>query len=119
MNENESDAVKVGQQGMNPSAPSGQGIGFVILATNGYFLLGLRLIKMLQHHYKGRAQLNIYLFSDRSGNNYFHDLKNIHHIPTSHDGFVTAVSSSYSILKSMSQAGDTQVSIKASIVCLP
>ena len=39
-------------------------IGIVILATNAYFVLGVRFIKKFIHHYKGDKQITFYFFSD-------------------------------------------------------
>ncbi len=80
---------------MKSADKSDQGIGFVIIATNGYLVLGLRLIKMLIHHYRGDARLNIYLFSDRSPQNYLHDMSNVHYIHAEHDDFVSATTSKF------------------------
>jgi hypothetical protein len=39
-------------------------IGIVILATNAYFVLGIRFIKKFMHHYKGDNNITFYFFSD-------------------------------------------------------
>lgn len=39
-------------------------IGIVILATNSYFVLGIRFIKKFIHHYKGEHDITFYFFSD-------------------------------------------------------
>lgn len=43
-------------------------IGIVILATNAYFILGLRFIKKYLHHYKGNSRTTFYFFSDQDPN---------------------------------------------------
>lgn len=40
-------------------------IGIVILATNAYFVLGLRFIRRFIHFYKGEANIKFYFFSDK------------------------------------------------------
>ena len=35
-------------------------IGIVILATNAYFVLGVRFIKKFMHHYKGDSKITFY-----------------------------------------------------------
>lgn len=40
-------------------------IGIVILATNAYFPLGIRLVRRWQHFYKGRAEIVFLFFSDK------------------------------------------------------
>jgi hypothetical protein len=39
-------------------------IGIVILATNSYFVLGIRFIKKFIYHYKGTHDITFYFFSD-------------------------------------------------------
>lgn len=39
-------------------------IGIVILATNAYFILGIRFMKKFMHHYKGAAEITFFFFSD-------------------------------------------------------
>jgi len=51
-------------------------IGIVILATNAYFVLGVRFIKKFMYHYKGDKQIKFYFFSDLNPKTYIQD--NIH-----------------------------------------
>ena len=37
-------------------------IGIVIIATNSYFVLGIRFIKKFMHHYKGSQKITFYFF---------------------------------------------------------
>ncbi len=39
-------------------------IGIIVVATNAYFVLGLRLIKKFMYHYKGDKNITFYFFSD-------------------------------------------------------
>ncbi len=39
-------------------------IGIVVLATNSYFILGVRFIKKFMYHYKGSATITFYFFSE-------------------------------------------------------
>ena len=48
-------------------------IGIVILATNGYFPLGIRLIKRFNQFYKGESEITYYLFSDKNPKPYLPD----------------------------------------------
>ncbi len=45
-------------------------IGIVVLATNAYFVLGIRFIKRFSFHYKGSAEIKFYFFSDRDPKDY-------------------------------------------------
>jgi hypothetical protein len=48
-------------------------IGIVVLATNAYFVLGIRFIKRFIHHYKGNEQITFYFFSDTDPKPYLPD----------------------------------------------
>lgn len=45
-------------------------IGIVLLATNAYFLLGIRFIKKFTYHYKGNYPVKFYFFSDTDPKEY-------------------------------------------------
>ena len=38
-------------------------IGIVIIATNAYFVLGIRFIKKFMQHYKGNSEIKFYCFN--------------------------------------------------------
>lgn len=48
-------------------------IGIVILATNAYFVLGIRFIKKFMYHYKGDSKIKFYFFSDTNPSDYLAD----------------------------------------------
>jgi hypothetical protein len=48
-------------------------IGIVIVATNSYFILGVRLIKRFFHFYKGDASITFFFFSDNDPRPYLQD----------------------------------------------
>jgi hypothetical protein len=52
-------------------------IGIVILATNSYFVLGIRFIKKFMYHYKGECNIKFYFFSDTNPNDYLPDNINV------------------------------------------
>lgn len=45
-------------------------IGIVILATNAYFVLGVRFLRRFHHFYKGSRDVKFYFFSDQDPKNY-------------------------------------------------
>ena len=45
-------------------------IGIVILATNAYFVLGLRFMRKFMYHYKGKAEIEFHFFSDNDPEDY-------------------------------------------------
>lgn len=57
-------------------------IGIVILATNSYFVLGIRFIKKFMYHYKGDSKIIFYFFSDTNPNEYLPENINVkyHHV---------------------------------------
>jgi len=48
-------------------------IGIVVLATNAYFVLGIRFIKRFMKFYKGDKNITFYFFSDNDPKNYIPD----------------------------------------------
>lgn len=48
-------------------------IGIVVLATNAYFVLGVRLIKRFMQYYKGDYNITFYFFSDTDPKDYLPD----------------------------------------------
>jgi hypothetical protein len=45
-------------------------IGIVIIATNGYFILGIRFINRFLHYYNGDSEFNFYFFSNENPTEY-------------------------------------------------
>jgi hypothetical protein len=74
-------------------------IGIVIIATNTYFILGLRLIQNLNKYYKGNTPLKFYFYSDTDPKDYT-DASNINFIYETHNSWVDATNSKFkNILK--------------------
>jgi hypothetical protein len=63
-------------------------IGIVILATNAYFILGVRFIKKFIHHYKGDKQITFYFFSDTDPKSYLQDNIDVQFFETHHNNWV-------------------------------
>jgi hypothetical protein len=56
-------------------------IGIIILATNSYFVLGIRFIKRFMQFYAGEKEIKFFFFSDTSPEDYLpdgYDVKYIH-----------------------------------------
>lgn len=72
-------------------------IGIIIIATNSYFLLGLRFMKQWMHYYDSDIGCKFYFFSDKNVLNYipekFH--KFVHYIETRHDNWEDATNSKF------------------------
>lgn len=75
-------------------------IGIVILATNAYFVLGIRFVKKFIHHYKGDKQISFYFFSDTDPKPYLSDDMDIEFFETHHSNWVDGTNDKFSnILK--------------------
>jgi len=70
-------------------------IGIVILATNAYFVLGIRFIKKFMHHYKGGSNITFYFFSDTKPKDYLPDTINIVYRHTIHTNWVEGTNSKF------------------------
>jgi hypothetical protein len=70
-------------------------IGIVILATNAYFVLGIRFIKKFKHHYKGSKQITFYFFSDTDPKPYTPDDIDIKFYLEKHNNWVEGTNSKF------------------------
>jgi len=70
-------------------------IGIVIIATNSYFVLGIRFIKRFIHFYKGNSQVTFHFFSDTDPKPYLSDNINIKFYPTHHKNWVDGTNSKF------------------------
>lgn len=70
-------------------------IGIVILATNAYFVLGIRFIKKFIHYYKGNYDIKFYFFSDEDPIDYISNDIDIKFIKTNHNSWVDATNSKF------------------------
>lgn len=70
-------------------------IGIVILATNAYFVLGVRFIKKFVHHYKGESNIKFYFFSDEDPHPYLPDDINVEYHFAKHNNWVDATNDKF------------------------
>lgn len=70
-------------------------IGIVILATNAYFLLGLRFMRKFMYHYKGDCEITFYFFSDRDPKEYLPEGFNVKYYPQNHTNWVEGTNSKF------------------------
>jgi hypothetical protein len=74
-------------------------IGICILATNRYFLLGLRFIQKWRLHHKGDKNVTFYLFTDNDPSNYI-NTDDVVYVHSENSTWVEGVNSKFSnILK--------------------
>lgn len=70
-------------------------IGIVILATNSYFVLGIRFIKKFMHHYKGDKNITFYFFSNVDPRPYLQDTVDVEYHYEEHTNWVEATNSKF------------------------
>ena len=70
-------------------------IGIVIIATNAYFVLGIRFIKKFIQHYKGNSEIKFYFFSNQNGDEYVSDNIDVTFIKDNHLDWVSATNSKF------------------------
>lgn len=70
-------------------------IGIVILATNAYFVLGVRFIKKFMYHYKGDSEIKFYFFSDENPVAYIPDNIKVEYHPVQHDSWMDATNDKF------------------------
>jgi hypothetical protein len=70
-------------------------IGIVILATNAYFVLGVRFIKKFMHHYRGDSNIKFYFFSDTDPTLYLPDSVNFEYHEAQHNSWVDATNDKF------------------------
>jgi hypothetical protein len=80
-------------------------IGIAVLATNAYFVLGIRLIKKFIHHYRGSAEVQFHFFSDDDPAPYLQaDAPVVFH-KTSHQSWVEATNDKFRSILSLEESG--------------
>jgi hypothetical protein len=80
-------------------------IGVVVIATNAYFVLGVRFIKKFMHHYKGRCSITFYFFSDTDPSPFLPDNVNVKHIKENHLNWRDGTNSKFKNIISIENCG--------------
>lgn len=70
-------------------------IGIVVIATNAYFILGLKFIKRFLHFYKGSNNIIFFFFSDTDPTDYVPSTMNIKYINEVHNNWVEGTNSKF------------------------
>jgi hypothetical protein len=78
-------------------------IGVVVLATNAYFVLGVRFIKKFMHHYRGDAKIKFYFFSDENPADYLPESIDVDYHPTFHQSWVEATNDKFRSIISLAE----------------
>jgi len=79
-------------------------IGIAIVATNSYFVLGIRFIKKFIHHYKGDKKIRFFFFSDTNPFEYLQDEVDVVYIPEIHFNWVDGTNSKFKNIITLSEA---------------
>jgi hypothetical protein len=78
-------------------------IGITIIATNAYFILGIRFIKKFMHHYKGDKKIIFYFFSDTDPKPFLDESINIRFYKDNHSNWVDGTNSKFKNIISLSE----------------
>lgn len=70
-------------------------LGIVVIASNAYFILGLRLVRRFMHFYKGNMIVKFYFFSDVDPAQYLPSNINISYHNTQHKSWVDGTNSKF------------------------
>lgn len=70
-------------------------IGIIILATNSYFILGIRFIKRFLHYYKGDKKITFFFFSDENPVPYLKNDTNIQYYFETHENWACGTNSKF------------------------
>ena len=76
-------------------------IGIVILATNAYFVLGIRFVKKFLYHYKGNSEITFYFFSDTDPKPYLSEEVDICFFETHHKNWVDGTNDKFKNIVSL------------------
>jgi len=79
-------------------------IGIVILATNAYFVLGIRFIKRFMQFYKGESIITFYFFSDTDPSNYLPDNINCEYYHTTNNNWVDGTNLKFTSILKLNEA---------------
>lgn len=76
-------------------------IGICVIATNGYFVLGIRFIKRFMHFYNGYGQIKFYFFSDTDPAPYLLDSYDVKFIEQRHNNWTEGTNSKFTNIISL------------------
>lgn len=80
-------------------------IGIVVIATNSYFVLGIRFIKKFIHHYKGNNKIQFYFFSDTDPRNFLSEkIDNVFFIQEQHNNWIDGTNSKFKNILSLNNS---------------
>ena len=78
-------------------------IGIVIIATNAYFVLGVKFIKRFAHFHEGDYDVQFFFFSDTDPKPYLPDHINVNYTHEEHTDWVFGTDSKFKNILSLEQ----------------
>lgn len=81
-------------------------IGIVILATNGYFPLGVRFIKRFMQFYQGKNEIRFHLFADKNPDLYLPERIKVNFYPTFNTNWVEGTNLKFKSILSITSDDD-------------
>lgn len=76
-------------------------IGIVVIATNAYFVLGIKFLKRFMHFYNGNSIIKFYFFSDQDPSDYLPDNFPVVYIQTNHSCWADGTNSKFTNILSL------------------
>lgn len=70
-------------------------IGIAVVATNAYFVLGVKFLKRFHHFYSGDAQIKFFFFSDTDPKDYIQDEIDVEYYHDTHSDWVQGTNSKF------------------------
>lgn len=70
-------------------------IGIAVVATNAYFVLGVKFLKRFHHFYSGGAQIKFFFFSDTDPKDYIQDEIDVEYYHDTHSDWVQGTNSKF------------------------
>jgi hypothetical protein len=84
-----------------------QRLGIIVLATNAYFVLGIRFIKRFMHFYKGKHDITFYFFSDTNPKDYIPDNISIKYFYVANNNWVDGTNLKFKCILSIREEIDS------------
>lgn len=78
-------------------------IGIVIVATNSYFVMGVKLVKRFYQFYRGDKPLTFYFFSDTDPTPYVQEAIDVRYLHENHKSWVDATNSKFNNMLKLKQ----------------
>lgn len=82
-------------------------IGIIVLATNSYFVLGIRFIKRFMEYYNGNNKVKFYFFSDTNPTEYLPNTFNVEYVHSENTSWVDGTNLKFTSIISIEKKCDS------------